>query len=126
MSNINEFKYYNDTLRITTRVDPARGGKRVETRVAYSKATILERNSLRTERITEVWCDIGTIMSPITNHVPEQPKSLAYKLLVKREARKLADRIDANLLEKMGEPTLRAATDFAVDTAGNCEDVQHG
>jgi hypothetical protein len=33
------------------------------------------------EVTTEWWKDIGTVMDPIENHVPEQPASYAKKLL---------------------------------------------
>jgi len=36
------------------------------------------------ETTKEVWMDVGTLMEPIENHVEEQPKSLAHKLMLRR------------------------------------------
>lgn len=47
------------------------------------------------------WSPAGRLMAPITNHVAEQPKSLAYKLT---EA--------------------RTRVDFVVDSEGNARDVR--
>jgi len=84
VSNINEFRYINESLRITERDDPARGGKRVEARTYSKGTTVLFPKGIRREVTTEYWKDIGTIMNPTHIHVPEQPLSLAKRLLLER------------------------------------------
>jgi hypothetical protein len=84
MSNTNEFDYINETLRITTRPDPARGGKRVETRIFSRKTYVLQPDGLIEETTVECWKDIGTIKDEVNNHVPEQPTNRYKRHLIER------------------------------------------
>lgn len=142
MINILEFRYITKFLRITTRSDPARGGKRVETMVNSSRRTVLLPDGIRKEMTKKYWKDIGTVMDAPTNVVREQPKSLAQKLVERMAERQDKiitdaligrykwDQVDLAIAdtgrEKTGGGTIRTATDFVVNTAGDCKDVRNG
>ena len=68
-------------LEISQFSDPARGGRRVEVLTSSRRTTVLWPGGVRSVTISENWKDIGTLMEPITNHVPEQPTSYAAKLV---------------------------------------------
>ena len=68
-------------IRYGNFVDPARGGRKIEERIKYAVSTVKHPDGITVVNTQEVWLDIGTLMEPIKNHVPEQPKSLAQKLL---------------------------------------------
>jgi len=65
-------------------IDPARGGRRIEERVSYSHSTVLNPGGFSMETTHEVWLDIGTLMEPVDNVQPEQPPSLAKKMMEQR------------------------------------------
>ncbi len=68
-------------IRISKWHDSARGGRRVELRTSSSTTTVLHPGGISEETHSEKWLDVGTLMAPVTNHTPEQPKSLAEKML---------------------------------------------
>jgi len=72
------------TIRISKFSNPARGGRMVEMRTAYGRSCVMQPGGLCFETTKEVWMDVGTLMEPIENHVEEQPKSLAHKLMLRR------------------------------------------
>lgn len=72
------------TIRIAQYPDSDRGGRRVDKLVESSKRIIMRPGGYCEITTRELWKDIGTLMNPVLNHVPEQPKSLAHKLLQKR------------------------------------------
>ena len=61
--------------------NPERGGRKIEERILNRHTTVVLPDGITKETTTEVWLDIGTLMEEVTNHVPEQPKSFAQKLL---------------------------------------------
>ena len=65
-------------------IDPARGGRKIEMRTSSRFTTVMWPGGVCSETLSENWKDIGTLMEPITNHVPEQPASYAEKLLLAR------------------------------------------
>ena len=76
-----QHRYISDTLRVATRSNPDRGGKKVESRTFKRNTTVVLPGGLVREDTREYWKDIGTVMDTIENHVPEQPASYAKKLL---------------------------------------------
>ena len=78
-----------NTIRINKRIDPARGGRQVEMLTSSRRTTVLWPDGITSETHSENWKDIGTLMEPIENHVPEQPKSRAFKLVQERAARQV-------------------------------------
>ena len=65
-------------------VNPERGGRMIEERVAREQSTILLPGGLSVEVTGEVWLDIGTLMEPVENVQPEQPPSLAKRMMQER------------------------------------------
>jgi hypothetical protein len=72
------------TIRISKFSDPARGGRRVEVRTFSRHTTVRWSRDLTRETTLEWWKDVGTLMDPIENHVPEQPASFAKRMLQAR------------------------------------------
>ena len=70
--------------RISKFSDPARGGRKIEMLTSSRHTTVMWPDGVCSETYSENWKDIGTIMEPITNHVPEQPASRAKKMLQAR------------------------------------------
>jgi len=68
-------------IRYGNFVDPARGGRKIEERISRTSSIVRHPDGVTVETTRESWLDIGTLMEPIENHVPEQPKSFAQKLL---------------------------------------------
>ncbi len=68
-------------IRISKFHDRIRGGRMVEMRTSSRQTTVLHPGGISAETHSENWLDIGTLMPTNINHVPEQPKSLAEKML---------------------------------------------
>ena len=68
-------------IRINKFIDPARGGRQIEMRTFSRRTTVLYPGGISQETAVDYWKDIGTMMEPITNHTPEQPASLARKIM---------------------------------------------
>lgn len=79
--------------RIARFHDPARGGRRVERLTFVRHTIVLQPGGICEETTRETWQDIGTLMPPITNHTPQQPKCYAQKLI---EANQAAQRGEQN------------------------------
>jgi len=73
-------------IKINGHFNTVRGGHRVEFQRTHNTATVMHRGGLRVVTTTVTHKDVGTLMAPISNHVPEQPTNKWKQYLINRGA----------------------------------------